>query len=235
MMQSTHSSSSHPSANMASASAESPDAKVLRDLSALTEQIDLCQSMLANAGDLSSIESDEALLAVIGFLEACVPRVVELIEAAAQGALGAEAFERCLVANDRLTNVLADVEKDPRDRRPLTPAATAASSAESTTGGHQGADIGQGMKKLSVAGGDSDVKLGGKTTGLEEGASKPAAADPFAGGPDLLAPTPPVASDQFKISDSMGSAGSAEAAAKTATADNDDDFDAFFRDRTSGP
>ena len=100
-----------------------PDEKILRDLSTLSDQVSLCQSMLAASYSSSSTSSfaggdaalsyatdDEALLTVIGYLEACVPRMVELIEAAAQGALSASTFEECLVANDRLTNVLADVE-----------------------------------------------------------------------------------------------------------------------------
>ena len=69
-----------------------PDEKILSDLSTLNEQISLAQSMLVNAGPLSSITNDtnEALLTVIGFLEACVPRMMELIEAAASGALKPE-------------------------------------------------------------------------------------------------------------------------------------------------
>ena len=69
-----------------------PDEKILSDLSTLNEQIALTQSMLVNAGPLSSITNDtnEALLTVVGFLEACVPRMMELIEAAASGALKPE-------------------------------------------------------------------------------------------------------------------------------------------------
>ena len=203
-----------------------PDEKILADLSALSEQITLCQSMLASAGQVvGGDDANEALLSVIGFLEACSPRMVELIEAAAQGALKAETFEQCLQINDKLTNVLADVEKDPKDRQPLTPAATGgANSAGDSPTEQQSTDIDQGIKKLdilSAAGGDSDT-TGGKTTGLDT-----EDVDPFAGGPDLLTPTPPTATDAFKISESMGSD---EAAAKTAN--DDDDFDAFFKDRT---
>jgi len=198
--------------------------------------------MLVNAGGPSTLAANEALLTVIGFLEASVPRMVELIEAAAQGALKEGTFEECLVVNDRLTNVLADVEKEPGERRPLTPAAAsspvaAAAAAASSAGDSPGAqsigEIDQGMQNLGVVGGgDSDVVVvGGKTTGLEsEDMGK---SDPFAGGPDLLAPTP---SNPFTISESMGSTESAGAAGKKiAAADNDDDFDAFFRDRTSAP
>mmetsp|Transcript_38823 Transcript_38823/g.81614 ORF Transcript_38823/g.81614 Transcript_38823/m.81614 type:complete len:235 (+) Transcript_38823:110-814(+) len=234
MMQSSHSNASQTSTSI-SANNMSPDEKVLQDLSTLSEQITLCQSMLVNAGPTSSIDANEALLTVIGFLEACVPRMVELIEAAAQGALKEETFEKCLVVNDKLTNVLADVEKDPKDRTPLTPAAAASSGA--AAGGGSSTDVEDGMKKLSVVGESSSntvVVPGGKTTGLES------SDDPFAGGPDLMAPTPAAASaDPFTIGDSFGSeksAGSAAATKPSASAtDNDDDFDAFFRDRTSAP
>lgn len=198
------------------------DEKVLHDLSALSEKIALCQSMLVNAGGPSSIDADEALLAVIGFLEACVPRMVELIEAAAQGELKPATFEECLVVNDRLTNVLTDAGKDPKDRHPLTPVAAAAatgtniSAAGDSATPDEGVDINRNLAKMSLV-------AGGKTTGLDSGE------DPFAGGLDLLAPTPPA--DVFRISESMGSAGSVEATTK-ANADTDDDFDAFFRDRT---
>lgn len=115
MMQSTHSAGSGIQQNNATAS--NPDEKVLTDLVTLTDQINLCQSMLAQAG--SSIDGDEALLSVIGFLEACVPRMVELIEAAAQGALKPETFEECLLVNDKLASILSDVDKDPKDRQPV--------------------------------------------------------------------------------------------------------------------
>eukprot|EP00986_Skeletonema_menzelii_P021116 scaffold33253_cov160-Skeletonema_menzelii.AAC.2 len=209
MMQSTHSAGSGIQQNNATAS--NPDEKVLTDLVTLTDQINLCQSMLAQAG--SSIDGDEALLSVIGFLEACVPRMVELIEAAAQGALKPETFEECLLVNDKLANILSDVDKDPKDRQPLVPAASAGGSL-----GH----VDEDMDKLAIGGSSVAAPLaavaGGKTTGLDD------AEDPFSGGVDLLSPTPlPLSSDPFSTT-------SAGAAPKS---DDDDDFDAFFRDRTS--
>lgn len=88
------------------------DAKILADLSTLKEKMDLCDSMLKpGAGDPKlSVKSSEAMLAVIGFLEACAPRMVELVEAAAGGALSEEAFAECLSVNDRLQKQLLDVE-----------------------------------------------------------------------------------------------------------------------------
>lgn len=208
----------------------SPDDKVLKDLLTLEEQLGLCQSMLAETGDSASVDANEALLAVIGFLEACVPRMVELIEAAAQGALGEGAFERCLQVNDRLTNVLADVDKPPSERQPLTAAASAGASG----GGSDSALVAE-MENASIGtaattGGGG----GGKTSGMtdEDGAAlKPASVvDPFAAGPDLLAPSPP--SNPFANSD--GGAGDLISGGTPAAkaGDTDDDFDAFFRDRT---
>ncbi|KAL9180416.1 hypothetical protein ACHAXT_008386 [Thalassiosira profunda] len=217
--------SSHSQAPGGGAAAADPDAKIRKDLSSLSEQISLCQSMLANAGPLSSISANEALLTVIGFLEACVPRMVELISAASTGALKPETFEECLQVNDKLTNVLADVEKDPKDRQPLTPAASASTGGGSTEGAT--GDIDQGMKEIKVC--EEDL-LGGKTTGMDNDKT-PSVADPF-GGTDLLAPTPP--GDAFKIGESTeGSTGAAPEA--TDAKSNDDDFDAVFKDRTSAP
>jgi len=224
MMKSTHHASSG-SEHSAAAASNNPDQKVLTDLATLTDQINLCQSMLAQQQQAtgSSIDGDEALLTVIGFLEACVPRMVELIEAAAQGALQPETFEECLVVNDKLTNILSDVEKDPKDRQqPIVPAAA---SASVTTDDDSEVDhVEEGMKKLGV--GESNnvpvaaAAAGGKTTGLDD------VEDPFAGGPDLLSPTP-IASDPFSTTSTAFAAGAAT------KSDDDDDFDAFFRDRTS--
>ena len=171
--------------------------------------------------------------------------MMELIEAAAQGALKPETFEECLVVNDKLTNVLADVEKDPRDRQPLTTAASCGGSsggdgnaAEESTQQQQPV-LNAAMDNLSMT-----QSATGKTTGLDDLLStKPASSssssaavnDPFAGGPDLLAPSNPPES-AFKISESIGSSGSAlVGGAAAAKLEDDDDFDAFFRDRTSAP
>eukprot|EP00985_Skeletonema_marinoi_P010763 scaffold5049_cov115-Skeletonema_marinoi.AAC.6 len=216
MMQSTHHSTS--SGTQTAAASSNPDQKVLTDLGTLTDQINLCQSMLAQSG--SSIDGDEALLQVIGFLEACVPRMVELIEAAAQGALTPETFEECLVVNDKLANILSDVEKDPKDRQPIVPAA----SAKAVVGSSELDHVEEDMDNLGIGGGSTTLPLaavaGGKTTGLDD------AEDPFSGGPDLLSPTP-LSSDLFSTTTTSAAASAAP------KSNDDDDFDAFFRDRTS--
>lgn len=159
--------------------------------------------------------------------------MVELIEAAAQGALKEEAFEKCLVVNDRLTNILADVDKDPKDRQPLTHAAAApspdsAGEVDFLEGGDDDVDLtmNQNMGNLKI---DSSANQG-KTTGLESEYAAKLPADPFAGGPDLLAPTPPA--NPFTSGDAIQT-GDVAAVSGSLKVDDDDDFDAFFRDRTS--
>ena len=90
-----------------------PDQKILKDLSTLTEQISLCKTLMSNLAPGESIESSDALLTVIGFLEACVPRMVELIEAGSAGAFddGDGTLVKCLEVNDELVNILKDVDE----------------------------------------------------------------------------------------------------------------------------
>ncbi|CAM9767034.1 unnamed protein product, partial [Discosporangium mesarthrocarpum] len=53
----------------------------------------LCRSMLPGS---TGVEKDETLLELVGFLEACRPRMVDLIEAGMGGVLGEGLFEDCL-------------------------------------------------------------------------------------------------------------------------------------------
>eukprot|EP00957_Ditylum_brightwellii_P038450 2906351-Ditylum_brightwellii.AAC.1 len=67
----------------ASTSTGEADSKILTDLTALSNQIELCQTMLGSTPP-SQRQHNEALLAVVGFLEACVPQMVDLVDAAVQ-------------------------------------------------------------------------------------------------------------------------------------------------------
>jgi len=58
----------------------------------------------------SQLDQDESLLTIIGFLEACLPRVRELIEAGMTGALAEDTVVKCLTVNDSLCQVLEFVE-----------------------------------------------------------------------------------------------------------------------------
>lgn len=139
----------------------------------------------------------EAMLAVVGFLEASAPRMVELVEAAATGALSEEVFAECLSANDRLQKLLTDVDTAALTE---TSASTTAASAPA---------------KESLEGQFDDLFLDNTTNATAEAASTTPAVDgKSTGEEDLFLDTkqPP----------------SAAAAADT----SDDDFDAFFAERS---
>eukprot|EP00957_Ditylum_brightwellii_P166129 12648175-Ditylum_brightwellii.AAC.1 len=69
MMKSDHNSNG---SNHASTSTGGVDSKILTDLTALSNQTKLCQTMLGSTPP-SQHQHNEALLAIVGFLEACVP------------------------------------------------------------------------------------------------------------------------------------------------------------------
>ena len=261
MMQSSHSSAdsssgmapSHSSANTTSNSANDPDTKILQDLGTLSEQIALCESMLTNRRtimnrDYSDNNNAEALLTVIGFLEACAPRMLELIEIAAQGGgvLRDETFEECLVVNDKLTTILADLDNPPQNNNDsggigaAATTATASTDAAASSGGGVSSTpiesdaIDIGMQNLSMgcwdgAGRDigRDEVVGGKTTGLDDSEDLLGIGmDDHALSVSATAPLPPpptaFSSDSTKET-------------PAASGDDNDDFDKFFRDRTSAP
>jgi hypothetical protein len=252
-----HSSTSHRTSSSNPTHID-PDEKILRDLSTLTDQISLCESILAASSSSSSSsgsdhpnpnnnndddDANDALLTVIGYLEACVPRMVELIEAAAQGALSASTFEECLIVNDRLTNVLADVETGggcgggggggvtTNAPPPAAFPASAATAATTTTmeDDQEEDAVVRGMGGLGVIG-YAHSSASGKTTGEEEidDDFPPSSGldDGLPAMPDFLSgydddPNPPPPSAPYVDSPSL--------------VDNneDEDFDAFFKDRTS--
>ena len=87
-----------------------PDSKILSDLATVIEKINLCTSMLYPLTSTDQVDQDESLLTIIGFLEACCPRVRELIEAGMTGALQEDTVVKCLTVNDLLLQVLEFVE-----------------------------------------------------------------------------------------------------------------------------
>ena len=87
-----------------------PDNKAVRDINTLSEKNDICSAILKeNGGKFDYF--DETLLAVIGFLEACTPRTVKLVEAATKGGVKESALVRCLEVNDRLLKVVSECDK----------------------------------------------------------------------------------------------------------------------------
>jgi len=77
--------------------------KLRKDLLEVRSKVKLCREMLLA---FDGVERDEILSDVIGFLEVCKPRMVELIEAGMHGVLGEDLFELCLKVNDELLKTL---------------------------------------------------------------------------------------------------------------------------------
>jgi hypothetical protein len=182
------------------------DAKIMADLDMLMEKMDLCESMIRPGADGSpapSVVADDACKTVIGFLEACAPRMVELVEAAAQGAVSDSVLMKALEVNDRLTKQLADIDTIALTETPAS--TTAAAAATPSTDAEAAADH---LDDLLLSDdtnsdlfGDDDSKLPAatKSTGEEEDDNVP-----FAG------------------------AGTVAPATKS-----EDEFDSFFNDRTT--
>mmetsp|Transcript_14777 Transcript_14777/g.25034 ORF Transcript_14777/g.25034 Transcript_14777/m.25034 type:complete len:199 (-) Transcript_14777:798-1394(-) len=168
----------------------SVDTKILTDLGSVKEKMDLCTSML-NPGDgapAPSLKSNEALLGVIGFLEACAPRMVELVEAGSQGALSEEVLMECLTVNDRLLKVLADVDTYAATE---SVASTSAAVAPKPSVEEQFGDLLLDEPEPNSVPAAPPV-AGGKTTGDEPPVAegKSTGEDPFGGEVDLLSATP---------------------------------------------
>jgi hypothetical protein len=103
---------SEATADEASSKPPSADQKIMADLAVLRGHLDKCDSFLRPGGAMfrESLPKTDELLETIGFLEACAPRMVELVEAAAQGAVGDLVLMESLQLNDRLAKCLTDIE-----------------------------------------------------------------------------------------------------------------------------
>jgi hypothetical protein len=197
------------------------DTKIMADLDMLMEKMDLCDAMILKPSSDSpapSVRTDEACQSVIGFLEACAPRMVELVEAAAQGAVTDMVLMKALEVNDRLTKQLADIDTTALTETPAsTTAAAAPVAASSSRIDANFADAAADNLDDLLLSDDGDSDLFGdskapavatKSTGEEE-----EVIDPF--GNNVLQPT------------------SASAPVEPASAKSEDDFDSFFNDRTT--
>ena len=89
-----------------------PDEKVNADLNTLSEQIDAARALLAapECNTAADVDANETLLVYVGFLEACVPRMEQLVEGALGGKVGEETLEKILLLNDRLNRTLDDCD-----------------------------------------------------------------------------------------------------------------------------
>jgi hypothetical protein len=207
------------------------DAKILADLNVLKEKMELCEKML-HPGDGSpapSLKNNETMLTVIGFLEACAPRMVELVEAGAQGALSEAVLMDTLEVNDSLQKLLADIETDAFTE---TAASTTAASAPSVE--EQLDDL---LLDDSNTSNDVVPSPTGKTTGDDDPFADLTAGkstgqdDPFA---DLMSGKTAGQDDPF--ANEVLTPTTAAPVGKTSGDEPklapEDDFDAFFEERT---
>ena len=106
------SSSSSAAAAPAAKRTMTPDEKVNADLATLSDQIDAARSLLSapDCNTSSDVDANETLLVYVGFLEACVPRMEQLVEVALGGKVGEETLEKILLLNDRLNRTLDDCD-----------------------------------------------------------------------------------------------------------------------------
>lgn len=194
------------------------------------------------------------MLTVVGFLEACAPRMVELVEAGATGeAYSEEVLMECLQVNDSLQKMLADI--DTLAETETKAATTAASAAPKPS-----SSIEEQLDDLLLDDTPQETApVGEKTTGEDdpfgndvlapaEDAKQPAvetkpaaaSADPF--GNDLLAatpaapppaaapPVPPTTVDPF-ANETLTPSAAAPASSTDET--TTDDFDSFLAERST--
>ena len=93
-------------------SQEDIEAKIYSDLDRVSEQIELCRSMMSQGNDGGGENSSESsLFIVVGYLEASTARFASLINAGTAGEISEEALERVLSVNHELRRTLDDYSK----------------------------------------------------------------------------------------------------------------------------
>ena len=91
------------------------DTKISNDLAVLKEKMNLLDSMI-HPTDAStpklSVKTNASVRSVVGYLDACGPRMIELVTAcmSQENVLSEEVFGDVLGCNDRLQKLLADVD-----------------------------------------------------------------------------------------------------------------------------
>jgi len=166
-------------------STEDELAKLRKDLDAVSEKVGLCREMLPHS---PGIASDDALAEIVGFLEACKPRMDALVEAGLQGVLGEEMLAHCLKVSTDLQATL-DAEKNGVPIEALqtgsAPAPTAAPAAAAPVSTPTLLDFG-------VDGGDDDEEEEGLSrTGGRKALGAKKLSPPIEPPPAATVPPPP--------------------------------------------
>lgn len=102
----------HSTGATSAPSQEDIEAKIYSDLDRVSEQIELCRSMMSQGNDGGGENSSESsLFIVVGYLEASTARFASLINAGTAGEISEEALERVLSVNHELRRTLDDYSK----------------------------------------------------------------------------------------------------------------------------
>jgi hypothetical protein len=102
----------HSTGAASAPSQEDIEAKIYSDLDRVSEQIELCKSMMSQGNDGGDENSSESsLFIVVGYLEASTARFASLINAGTAGEISEEALERVLSVNHELRRTLDDYSK----------------------------------------------------------------------------------------------------------------------------
>jgi hypothetical protein len=137
------------SSSLSSSSSSPADIKISNDLIIVKEKMDLLDTMLnPNSGpELASpklsVVTNDSIRSVIGYLDACAPRMIELVTACTStsfGVLSEDVFSDVLGCNDRLQKLLTEVDTRILIETPAMTTAASASSAGTFSGGGTASD-----------------------------------------------------------------------------------------------
>ena len=234
------------------ASTMQADTKISNDLVVLKEKMNLLDSMLIQHPGVSetkpSVATSEAVRSVVGYLDACGPRMIELVTAcmSRENVLSEDVLGDVLGCNDRLQKLLSDVdtllltEAEPRaSTTEASPAAAAATTSAAADLTNQFDDLLLGDDTGDLFGGDEPAAAavpsiaGAKTTGETSegfldlfGDDEPAVAAPAV--PSIAgAKTTGETSEDF-----LDEKPAAVANPSAAEATTKDPFDDFFNERS---
>lgn len=203
------------STSTSSATTREADTKISNDLAVLGEKMDLLGTLLNShtTSSSSSSSGSSAWNSVVGYLDACGPRMIELVTACSGGGavvLSESVFGNVLASNDRLQKLLSDADVHVRSvvAASTTVAAAAAPSSEAAASNDPTEQFGD-----LLLGGDDDnnnnanANAHAKTTG-ETG-------------------------DDFDFKPAAKPAATPTPTTTTNNNNNDDPFDDFFAERTA--
>jgi len=207
------------------------DTKISNDLRVLREKMDLLETLLdpldASAPRLS-VRTDDAVRSVAGYLDACGPRMIELVTACTAshaGVLSEDVFGEVLGCNDRLQKLLADFDTrlvtETEASTTVASAASASASASASTSASASASASASDPNANV---DLTEQFGDLLLGNE---------DPFArahGSGSNLAGAKTTGEDD----DSNSNRNTKPPAAAAPKPPERDPFDDFFAERTEG-